>query len=285
MSESRSRNFLVNWGRGAWALLRCSHPEPVLAVTAACAVLALAAGRGWGTLIVIAAVLPGQLFVGWTNDLLDVEVDRRAGRFDKPLATGEVAPGTVRRAIAVALLITVVGSLANGIAAGGLHLVAVGAATLYNRALKATLFSVLPYAFAFGSLPSFVTLGLSHAHLAAAWSTIAAAALGAGAHFTQALSDIESDRVQGVGGLPARLGPLGSLIAAALLLGGSALAAVLGPGQPGQLQLVGLALAVTLVGGIVLAGLGGRRRLAFRLTLAAAGAIALILVGSGGKLA
>lgn len=284
MSSSSSRNLIVNWAARAGALARCSHPEPVLAVTAACAVLALIAGRGWWTLVVIFAVLTGQLFVGLTNDLLDVEQDRRAGRRDKPLARGEVAPRDVRRAIAATLLLTIVASLANGIAAGSLHLVAVGAATLYNRGIKSTSFSVLPYAFAFGAVPSFITLGLPRSHLAPAWSTIAAAALGAGAHFTQALADIESDREAGVGGLPARIGPVGSLVAAALLLGVSALAAVLGPGEPGKLQLVGLSLAVVLVGGILVAGLSGRRRLSFRLTLAAAGAIALIFIGSGGKL-
>ena len=270
----------------AWVLIRCSHPEPVFAVTAACAVLAAVAGRGWiGTLLVVAAVLPGQLFVGWSNDLLDLEVDRRAGRRDKPLANGEVAPGTVRVAIVIALVSTVIASFANGLAAGAVHLAAVGAATLYNRGVKATVFSALPYAFAFGAVPSFVTLGLAPPRFAPAWATIAAAALGAGAHFTQALADIESDTELGVGGLPARVGPTASLVAAALLLGVSALAALLGPGQPGKVQLVGLVLATGLVGGILVTGLGGRRRVAFRLTLAAAGAIALIFVGSGGKLA
>ena len=267
-------------------LVRCSHPEPVFAVTAACAVLAAAAGRGWvGTLLVIAAVLPGQLFVGWSNDLFDVEVDRRAGRTDKPLANAEVSTATVKVAIVVALFSTVIASFANGLAAGALHLGAVGAATLYNRGVKATVFSAVPYAVAFGSVPSFVTLGLAHPRFAPAWATIAAAALGAGAHFTQALADIESDTEQGVGGLPARVGPTASLVAAALLLGLSALAALLGPGHPGKVQLVGLAVATGLVGGILVTGLGGRRRVAFRLTLAAAGAIALIFVGSGGKLA
>lgn len=285
MTASPGRNFLVNSAAAGWALLRCSHPEPVLAVTAASAVLALSTGRGWGTLAVVAAVLPGQLFVGWTNDLLDVEQDRRAGRQDKPLATGEISPTVVRRAIAVALVLAILGSLLNGLAAAVLHLLAVAAATSYNRGVKATVWSVLPYAFAFGSLPSFISLGLPHSHLAPAWATLAAASLGAGAHFTQALSDIETDNAQGVGGLPARIGTLGSLVSAALLLGVSGLAAVLGPGQPGKLQLVGLGLAVVLVGGILVAGVVGRRRLAFRLTLAAAGAIALIFIGSGGKLA
>ena len=54
--------------RTLWALARCSHPEPVVMVTAVCGVLAILAGRAWGTVWVVLAVLAGQLFVGWTND-------------------------------------------------------------------------------------------------------------------------------------------------------------------------------------------------------------------------
>jgi len=82
--------------KAAWNLLRCSHPEPVFAITAAVGVLALSAGRGWGTVWAVTAVLAGQLFVGWTNDYLDRDLDRRSGRTDKPLASGLVPAGRVR---------------------------------------------------------------------------------------------------------------------------------------------------------------------------------------------
>lgn len=271
--------------RAAWNLLRCSHPEPVFAVSAASGVLALSAGRGWSTAWVVTAVLAGQLFVGWTNDYLDRDLDQRAGRVGKPVAAGVVPAIQVRNAALLALAACVPLSLANGWAAGLVHLAAVGVATLYNLGLKGTLASVVPYLLAFGSLPAFVTLGLRPGHLPPLWATLGAALLGAGAHFTQVLPDIEEDRRLGLLGLPQRLGVRGSIMVAALLLAGSSLLILLGPGHPGQLQLGVLGLTLLMILALVGAGLAGRHRLSFRLTLAAAGGIAVILILSGRALA
>jgi 4-hydroxybenzoate polyprenyltransferase len=271
--------------RSAWGLLRCSHPEPVFAVTAAVGVLALAAGRGWTTAWAVTAVLAGQLFVGWTNDYLDRDLDRRAGRTDKPIPAGEVPAGRVRLAALIALAACVPLSLANGLAAGAVHLFAVAVASAYNAWLKSRPVSVVAYAVCFGLVPAFVTLGLHPAHLPPAWATLGAALLGSGAHFTQVLPDIESDRRLGLRGTPQLLGRTGSTLAAALLLAGAALAVLLGLGHPGELQLVALGLTLLLVLGIVVSGLGGRDRLAFQLTLLAAGAVALIFVSGGRALA
>ena len=41
--------------------------------------------------LVVAAVLAGQLSIGWLNDVLDAERDRTAGRADKPVAAGAVS--------------------------------------------------------------------------------------------------------------------------------------------------------------------------------------------------
>src|SRR5712691_7842777 len=84
------------------ALARCSHPEPVVAVTATSGVLAALAGRGWGTVWVLLAVLAGQLFVGWSNDYLDRKRDRDARRSDKPLAQDAVQANVVALAAVVA---------------------------------------------------------------------------------------------------------------------------------------------------------------------------------------
>jgi len=54
------------------ALVRASHPEPTVMVTALAMALAIGTGRsGIGVLAVGAAVLAGQLSVGWHNDWLD----------------------------------------------------------------------------------------------------------------------------------------------------------------------------------------------------------------------
>jgi 4-hydroxybenzoate polyprenyltransferase len=191
----------------------------------------------------------------------------------------------VRNAALAALAACVPLSFANGLAPGLLHLAAVGLATLYNFWLKATFASVVPYLLAFGAVPAFITLGLHPAHLPPLWATLGAGLLGAGAHFTQVLPDIEQERRLGINGLPQLLGVRASIVAAGLLLGGSALFILLGPGNPGELQLGILGLTLLVIGGVVVAGLAGRHRLSFRLTLVAAAGIALILILSGRSLA
>ena len=248
-------------------------------------VVALSAGRGWSTIWVVGAILTGHLFVGWSNDYHDRDLDRRSGRVDKPLVDGLVPAAWVARAALGALLACIPLSLANGLAAGLLHLAAVGMATLYNFWLKATPASVVPYLLAFGSLPAFITLGLHPGHLPPLWATFGAALLGGGAHFTNVLADIEVDRRLGIDGLPQRLGATGSIVAAAVLLAASALFVLLGPGHPGELQLSVLSLTLLVIAGVVVTGLAGNHRLSFRFTLIAAAGVALILVLSGRALA
>jgi 4-hydroxybenzoate polyprenyltransferase len=127
-------------------LVRTAHPAPALAVTVLTLVLAASMGVSTYTAVVLfAAVLSGQLVVGWTNDLCDRERDRRVGRSDKPLATGQISVGVVRSAIGAAGVVCVLASLLCGLGAGLLHLTSgVGAALAYNFALKSTVLSWLP---------------------------------------------------------------------------------------------------------------------------------------------
>src|ERR1700682_465602 len=118
--------------RTAVALARASHPEPTLAVTALATVLALSAGRGWGSAWVAAAVLCGQLSVGWGNDYVDRHLDGKSARSGKPIASGRVVPVLVRRAASVSLVLAVVLSLASGPAATAVHVLALNMAHLYT---------------------------------------------------------------------------------------------------------------------------------------------------------
>src|SRR5688500_16931530 len=94
-------------------LLGSAHLGPTLAVTVLVALLTGAQGLDAGTsVLVVAAVLAGQLSIGWSNDLVDLARDRSTHRDDKPLATGEGSVQAVRLACAVALAATVVLSLA-----------------------------------------------------------------------------------------------------------------------------------------------------------------------------
>ncbi|WP_131104303.1 UbiA family prenyltransferase [Ornithinimicrobium sufpigmenti] len=247
----------------AGALARACHPGPTVAVTLLATLLAVSAGAGPALVVAVAAaVLTGQLVIGWSNDLVDRDRDASSGRTDKPLVGGELSVGVLRRAVAAAAGTTVVLSLLLGWVAGGLHLLlVVGSGLAYNVGLKATAVSWLPYALAFGSLPqvawwaggsgpvAWAELGMPSA--APWWATLAGALLGVGAHLLNALPDLAEDERQGVRGLPHRLGAGPVRRLAPLLLLAGVVLAVLGPaggwplGVPGLLTLVlAVALAV-----------------------------------------
>jgi heme o synthase len=263
-------------------LVRACHPEPTAAVTAVAGALAAAVGRGVpGTLAVVAAVLAGQLSVGWMNDYLDRDRDRRTGRPDKPLAAGALRPATLRRATVVAAVAVVPLSLLSGPVAGGLHLAAVGSAWAYNLRLKATALSVLPYLVSFGLLPASVTAGLP-GHPVAAWVVAAGALLGAGGHFANALPDLADDLATGVRGLPHRLGPAGSRLAAAAALTAASVVLALGPpGPPDRLGAAAVAVAVLAGVGAAVVGRRPGSRAAFLGVLVVAAVDVALLVASG----
>lgn len=266
-------------------LLRACHPEPTLAVTVLMSALALSAGRGVETVWVGLAILAGQLAVGWSNDWVDRARDQQTGRQDKPIAAGQVSPRTVALAAGAAAAACVPLSFASGLWAGLAHLTGVACAGAYNFGLKATALSVFPYVVAFGLLPAFVTLGLPGAPFAPWWVVSAAALMGAGAHFTNTLRDLDDDAATGIRGLPHRMGARASLFTAAFLLAGAVLVLALGPPGPrGVGVIAGLALALLCVGGVVVAGLRGARRLGWRLTLLTAGVAVVLLLMRGASL-
>lgn len=264
--------------------LRAAHLEPSLTVTAVACALAAGAGRSaTGVAWVGAAVLAGQVSVAWGNDWLDRERDRMARRVDKPIAAGALAPAAVRNAALVALGAAAALSLASGPRATAVHLLGLGAGWAYNLGLKATRASVVPYAVAFGLIPVFVWVGLPGHPLPPWWTAVASALLGTGAHFTQALPDLAEDAAAGVRGLPQRLGFRRSLLAAAGLLGAGAAVVAAGVWPVDLLTGGAVASGLVLVAGLLVAGLRGRTRLAFHLTVAAAGAVLVaFLAGTAG---
>ena len=259
-------------------LVRAAHVQPAVAVTAMTTALAVAAGRGAASAWVALALLSGQLFVGWSNDWLDRDRDRRSGRADKPVAAGEVSASAVGRAAVVAVALCVPFSLALGWRPGLVHLAAVASAGLYNLRLKATVASPLPYAFSFGSLPYVA------APSPPAWAPLAAALLGMGAHFVNTLPDQENDLREGIRGLPQRIGRTPSLLAgAALLLAAGAVLAVLPPGEPGgALWLLGAQVACVVA--LVAAAARGHERAAWSLTIASAVLAVALLLAQGSSL-
>jgi 4-hydroxybenzoate polyprenyltransferase len=211
------------------ALLGACHPGPAIAVTVLAGLLAGAVGLGPSTIVlVVAAVLTGQLSIGWSNDLIDLARDRAVGRPDKPLVDGRVSERTVRVACGLAVVATVPLSLACGWLAGSVHLVCVAAGWVYNLGAKATPWSWLPYAVAFGGLPAFVSLTDQPDRLPPLWLVVAGALLGVGAHVVNVLPDLDDDAATGVRGLPHRLGPRWSPVVAAGVLVAAAVVIVVG---------------------------------------------------------
>ncbi len=265
----------------ARGLVKACHPGPSITVTGLALAIGWAVGLSPPRLVLLGAtVLSGQLSIGWLNDLVDRSADVAAGRRDKPLAHGTVSVRTVTVAFWMAAVITLPLSFALGWAAGLCHLVTVGSGWAYDLWLKRSAWSWLPYVLAFGALPAVVVLSLPGAPPPPWWGVVAGALLGLGAHAANALPDIEADRAQGVGGLPARLGPRGSRVLAAVSLGAAtAILTLAPPGPPG--------LAGWLAGGLALVllalGLGHRwprdSRLPFVLVALVAVVDVALLVG------
>lgn len=277
------------------ALLRSTHPEPVVAVTAATAALAASAGLPvTGCAGVVAATLAGQLSIGWCNDYVDRRRDVLAGRRDKPVALGEVPAGAVAVAAGSALVATVPLSLLSGRRAAVAHLTGVGLGWGYDLGIKGTNASVVPYAGAFGLLPAFVTLALPGEPSPPWWAVLAAALLGSGAHFANALPDLADDLEAGVRGMPHRVGGRQSRTIAAVTLTASSLVLTFGPGRPEPLALAGSILAVALGLTAALAGRSPGRpgprpavasRAPFRATLGVALLDVALLIARGRALA
>lgn len=216
-------------------LLRACHPGPTLAVTVVSVALARGAGSGWaGALLLGAAVLCGQLSIGWTNDVHDAARDQEAGRGDKPVARGEVSAGGVRAAAWVAGVACVPLSLLLGPAAGAVHVVGVvGSGLAYDLWLKPTRWSWVPFAVAFGLLPAVATLASPSGTWPPAWAVAAGVQLGVAAHLVNTLPDLAADEEAGIAGLPHRIGATGVRWLTGLLLVGAAAAVALGGGRAG----------------------------------------------------
>jgi 4-hydroxybenzoate polyprenyltransferase len=261
------------------------HPGPTVVVTVFMTALAASAGHdGQRCLQVAAAVLAGQLSVGWCNDAVDARRDREAGRYGKPVVSGTVSASTVGAASLVALALCVPLSLACGLLAGSAHLAGVGAAWAYNMGVKATTLSWLPYAVGFAALPSFVVLGLPGSPRPAWWVVLAGALLGVGAHLGNVLPDIGSDLAMGVRGWPQRLGPARVRLLMPVPL--VAASAVIVLGRPGPFGAAGLvALTVAVLTAVSSAVVGRRRvRVPFIAAIVVAAVDVAMLVSRGGAL-
>ena len=267
------------------ALALACHPVPTVAVTVLATVLVVSAGNDVTTVLVAAAaVLTGQLSIGWSNDLIDVRRDAASGRRDKPLAAGTVSGRAVASATAVALVATLALSLALGWRAGLAQLCVVAGGWVYNYPLKSTSLSPLPFFVAFGTLPAVATLALSDPVWPPAWVLVAAGLIGVSAHFGNVLPDFADDAATGVRGLPHRVGRFGSAVAALLCALTASVIAVVGTRPPWGWAVVALVAAVGLAAaGLVVVRRQRSSEAAFYTSMAVA-AIGVALIAATGVL-
>ena len=242
----------VNGASRVPAIIRLVHLVPSVAVTALSGVLGaiLLAQSGaplderW--LAMLAAVAGSQISIGATNDLVDRRRDESAGRLTKPLAAGELEPGTAVWVASLGMGIQLAASLRLGGAFTLLGLLASGSALAYNLWLSRTPFSVLPYLVSFGILPIWVATGVGAPLDRVAIAPFLVAPFAAAAHLANVLRDFDADAAQGSRNIAQVLGRgrafrlawalaigTGLGVGAALLLGGSVDPLALGLGLAG----------------------------------------------------
>ncbi|WAB83744.1 UbiA family prenyltransferase [Microcella daejeonensis] len=269
------------------AIVAAAHAGPTIVVVAVTLALAVAAGLpGERVVIVTAMILAQQLSIGWSNDWLDAERDRDAGRRDKPVARGD-APLRLIAGLAVAAAVLAIGlSAALGLAAAAAHAVFLASGWLYNAGLKRTLAATACYAVGFGMLPAIVTLADDPARAPAGWAIAMGALLGTAAHFANVLPDLDDDARHGIRSLPHRMGARPSGAVALVALAVAAALGVVGPlldgAALGALSIVGaVAGAGMLVAGIVVLARAPASRALFRIIMGAALAAVVSLLGAG----
>ena len=204
--------------RTVLGLIKATHFGPTVLVVTISFLLSLTQFSWVGALQVSCAILAGQCVVGWTNDLLDSQLDRAAGRSKKPLVSGLIGESTLKRAIGIALSVALALSLAGPLGIKGtlIHFLGILSATLYNFGMKKTIYSVLPYVVSFGAMPW--AIYLANGKTPPVWIFLGFVTFSSAFHFLNVLKDFEMDVAQGVMGLPQRLGRRMSIACAVVLV-------------------------------------------------------------------
>jgi len=264
-------------------IVRASHPVPTFAVTLLTLLLAVAFGvPAVHTLMVVVAVFFNQIAIGLSNDIVDVARDRRAGRTDKPLVTGAIRLSTAWVVVVGSSIASLALSVLVNPWVGVWQAVFLFSGFAYNAGLKATILSAIPYATGFAALPILVSLGTRPPTWPAWWVIFVGASLGVSAHFANVLPDGESDRAEGIRGLPQQLP---RVMTAAALVALTVLSSVILIWQGGTSAVwVTVPAAIAAVGVSIAAAVQSRKTPAtawpFRLSMLAAGFLVLGLVGA-----
>ena len=199
-------------------LLKAAHFGPTLIVTA------ISFGFGtyywWeGPAYVIAfGVSSGQLVLGWSNDLYDLEDDLKHERSKKPLVSGLITKQYLQKWLRFMVPFSFVANLLGplGIKGGLVYMLGIACGVAYNFYFKFNMLSPLPYAIAFAALPS--SVAISKDIKPPIWMLLGGALFGLAAHFINVIKDMDEDQASGIKGLPQRLGKAKSIAVAILLI-------------------------------------------------------------------
>lgn len=183
---------------GPVLLLQAAHPRQAVATALALGFGTLAAGRDVReAAVVLATVLVGQTILGWHNDIVDRDRDRRHGAQRKPVADGRLETGNVWYALVIAVLLVIPLSISTGVDAGTFYLGALAVGLLGNVVLRRGKLSVLPWMAQFALYAPYLSLG--------GWGggadgdppevamVVLFALLGVGVHFLRAIWGLVAD--------------------------------------------------------------------------------------------
>ncbi len=273
--------------RTAAGVFRIVHPFPSALNAVLTAALVVIAG---GTPMLAArlgiAMFALQAAIGTANDLVDEPVDA-VHKSTKPLPRGLITRGAARMLLAVALALGLGLSALSGPAVFTVALTGTGIGLAYDRWLKGTVWSWLPFALGIPLLPVYAWLGAA-GRIPGSFLVLIPTAMVAGAALALAnlLADHERDRAAGAVTAATRLGAGRAWLICALL---QAIVFVVALGSLVALQGRGGGVVAAAAGGIVMAaglaigrsGRPGRREVAWEtqavgLGLLAAGWVAAL---------
>jgi 4-hydroxybenzoate polyprenyltransferase len=246
------------------AAVRLIHPAPALAVTALSgvlgAILLAQAGRSpdnqlW---LMVLAVAGSQVFTGATNDLVDAERDVAAGRWEKPLAAGELTPNLALWIASAGLGTQLAASLSLGTLPLLLGLAASFSAAAYNLALSRTPLSPIPYLLSFGILPLWIAAGLAVELERVVAAVPLGAVFAAAAHLANTLRDFDADAATGSRSLAQAIGRRRTRLLAVGCAAVAGLGVVLALLLGGRMSGASLALGAVGLGAVAFGARGER---------------------------